>query len=462
MLLDDLKAIVGSSGWSSDQDELLPFLTERRGAVEGRTAIMLWPDSTEQVSRIVAACSAAGVGVVPQGGNTGLCGGAIPDDSGEQVLLSLSRLNKILAVDAANFSMTVEAGCILANAQEAARNVDRLLPLSLAAEGSCQIGGNLSTDAGGLNVIRYGTARQQVLGLEVVLADGTVWDGLRSLRKNTAGYDMKQLFIGSEGTLGIITAATLRLYPDHAEKGTALVALRSASDAIQLLGRLRDACSDQLVAFELMSDLAFQIGREGVGVSPAGLGQDYSWYVLIESTGPETESMLQEALEAEFAAENLLDAVIAKSGAESDELWRIRHAISEGQKAWGVSIKHDIAVPIARIDEFMQRAEPAVMQLLPGARIVAFGHVGDGNLHYNISQPVGEDPDTFRAEAAAATQAIYQLAAELGGTFSAEHGVGVVKKPYLEQFRGGTELDMMRTLKQAMDPKNTLNPGKVI
>jgi FAD/FMN-containing dehydrogenase len=422
---------------------------------------MLLPDSTEQVSKIVAACSAAGVGVVPQGGNTGLCGGAIPDNSGEQVLLSLSRLNRVRAVDAANFSITVEAGCILANAQETARNVDRLLALSLAAEGSCQIGGNLSTDAGGINVIRYGTARQQVLGLEVVLADGSVWDGLRSLRKNTAGYDMKQLFIGSEGTLGIITAATLRLYPEHAEKGTALVAVRSATDAVQLLGRLRDTCSDQLVAFELMSDRAYQIGREKVGVSPVGL-EGHSWYVLMECKGPETESTLQKALEAEFAAGNLRDAVIAKSSAESDELWRIRHAISDGQKAWGVSIKHDIAVPIARIDEFMQRAEPTVMRLLPGACIVAFGHVGDGNLHYNISQPVGADPDTFRAEAVAATQAIYQLCAEMGGTFSAEHGVGVVKKPYLEQFRGGIELDMMRTLKQAMDPKNTLNPGKVI
>ncbi|MGI9201320.1 MAG: FAD-binding oxidoreductase, partial [Woeseiaceae bacterium] len=345
--------------------------------------------------------------------------------------------------------------------QEAARSVARLLPLSLAAEGSCQIGGNLSTDAGGINVIRYGTARQQVLGLEVVLADGSVWDGLRSLRKNTAGYDMKQLFIGSEGTLGIITAATLRLYPDHAEKGTALVAVKSATDAIQLLGRMRESCADQLVAFELMSDRAFRIGREQNGASPDGFDESHSWYVLIESAGPQTELTLQRVLEAELEAGHLMDAVIAKSVAESDQLWRIRHAISEGQKAWGVSIKHDIAVPIAQIDEFMKRAEPTVMRLLPGARIVAFGHVGDGNLHYNISQPVDANPESFRAEAVSASQAIYELAAEMGGTFSAEHGVGVVKKAYLEQFRGGIELDMMRTLKGAMDPKNTLNPGKV-
>ena len=259
MLLDTLKAIVGPNGWTTDELQLAPHLSERRGSVIGRTLIMLSPKTTAEVSSAVKACADAGVGVVPQGGNTGLCGGAIPDESGEQVLLSVSRLKRIRCVDADDFSMTVEAGCILADVQQAARNAGRLFPLSMGAEGSCQIGGNLSTNAGGINVIRYGTARQQVLGLEVVLADGTIWDGLRSLRKDTGGYDLKQVFLGSEGTLGIITAATLRLFPENRSTKTALVALASATAAIQLLGRMRAACSDQLQAFELISDVAMSL-----------------------------------------------------------------------------------------------------------------------------------------------------------------------------------------------------------
>ncbi|MGI9221211.1 MAG: FAD-binding oxidoreductase [Woeseiaceae bacterium] len=462
MLLDELKTIVGESAWSTNDAELQPWLTERRGAVQGRTAIMLSPDTTEKVSKIVAVCADAGVAVVPQGGNTGLCGGAIPDASGEQVLLSMSRLNRIRAVDADSFSMTVEAGCILQNAQQAALAEQRLLPLSLAAEGSCQIGGNLSTDAGGINVIRYGTARQQVLGLEVVLADGSVWDGLRALRKDTGGYDLKQLFIGSEGTLGIITAATLRLYPYYADPSVALVAIESASDAIRLLGRLRAACSDQLSAFELMSARAFRIGSEHIGSSPQPFAEPHAWYVLIESSGGQDEDILQRALTAEVESNSVRDVILAKNGSEADKLWRIRHSISDGQKAEGASIKHDISVPIGRIDEFMSRAEPAVLKQVPETRIVAFGHVGDGNLHYNLSQPVDADGDAFRAQAVAATRVIYDLVAELGGSFSAEHGVGVLKRPYLAEYRGGLELDIMRTLKQAMDPKNILNPGKVI
>jgi FAD/FMN-containing dehydrogenase len=462
MLLDELKAIVGPSAWTTDEMDLQPHLTERRGAVTGKTAIMLSPDSTAQVSDIVAACVKAGASIVPQGGNTGLCGGAIPDQSGGQVILSTSRLNKIRAVNADDFSMTVEAGCILADAQRAAQDVQRLLPLSLAAEGSCQIGGNLSTDAGGINVIRYGTARQQVLGLEVVLADGRVWDGLRSLRKDTAGYDLKQLFIGAEGTLGIITAATLRLFPAYAESSTALVAMDSATDAIRLLGDMRRICSDQLVAFELMSERAYRIAVEHVSHISAPFDDSHPWYVLIESSGTDIESTMQQLLAARIDAGELRDAVIAKSSTEVEQLWTLRHSISEGQKTDGVSIKHDISVPIGRIDDFMAAAEPKVLQIIPGARIVAFGHVGDGNLHYNISQPLGADADVFRESAKTATTAIYDLVADMGGSFSAEHGVGVLKKPFLQQYRDGVELDMMRTLKRALDPNNTLNPGKVI
>lgn len=462
MLLETLKGIVGDAGWTTDAQELEPHLRERRGAVAGRTLVMVSPDSTEQVAAIVSACAAAGTGVVPHGGNTGLCGGAMPDDSGEQVLLSLSRMNRIRSVSADDFSMTVEAGCILQNAQAAAAAVDRLLALSLASEGSCQVGGNISTNAGGINVIRYGTMRQQVLGLEVVLANGEIWNGLRSLRKDTGGYDLKQLFIGSEGTLGIITAATLRLFPAVQETTTALVAVESATMAVELLGRLRAQLSDQLLAFELMSERAFLYGSRHAQSSARPFSEQYPWLVLLDVAAGGTSRDLQEDLVDELSAGRVLDAVVAKSIAEAEQLWRIRHAISEGQKAEGVSIKHDISVPIGRINDFMVTAEQRILGMIPDARIVAFGHVGDGNLHYNITQPEGADAEQFRRAAMTASQAVYELVDELGGSFSAEHGVGTLKKSLLETFRGDTEIAMMRTVKAALDPHNTLNPGKVI
>ncbi len=462
MLLDTLKAVVGPNGWTTDELQLAPHLSERRGSVNGRTLVMLSPKSTAEVSSAVKACADAGVGVVPQGGNTGLCGGAIPDDSGEQVLLSLSRLKRIRSVDADDFSMTVEAGCILADVQQAARKAGRLFPLSMGAEGSCQIGGNLSTNAGGINVIRYGTARQQVLGLEVVLADGTIWDGLRSLRKDTGGYDLKQVFLGSEGTLGIITAATLRLFPENRSTKTALVALASATAAIQLLGRMRAACSDQLQAFELISDVAMSLALRHSADLRSPFDTSHPWTVLIETAAADNDSTFEAALASAVGDGQALDAVLAKNDSEVSKLWQIRHAIPEAQSAEGVSLKHDIAVPIGRIDEFMRRAEAAVLKIVPDARVVAFGHVGDGNLHYNISQPVGADPVAFKRDGEVASRAVYELVHELGGSFSAEHGVGVLKKAYLQRYRGAIEIELMRTLKRALDPSNTLNPGKVI
>lgn len=462
MLLDELKKIVGPGAWTTDEVELKPHLSEPRGLVTGRTSIMLSPDSTEQVSAIVATCARADVSIVPQGGNTGLCGGAVPDASGEQVLLSLSKLNRIRSVDPDDFSMTVEAGCILANVQDAARNVQRLFPLSLGAEGSCQIGGNLSTNAGGINVIRYGSARQQVLGLEVVLADGTIWNGLRALRKDSGGYDMKQIFIGSEGTLGIITAATLRLFPPYAESSTALVALQSTTHAMQLLIRLQVACAEQIVAFEMMTDTAFGLALRHGGNVTSPFDKSYPCYALIDVSLDAEDSALGLSLSEALDDGEVLDAVVAKNSNEAEQLWRIRHAIPEAQGKEGVSIKHDISVPVGRIDEFMRQAELLILKQVPDARIVAFGHLGDGNLHYNISQPEGADPVKFRKLAVAASKAVYDLVADLGGSFSAEHGVGVLKKAYLHEYRDSTELDLMRTLKQAMDPKNTLNPGKVI
>ena len=462
MLLDELKSIVGPMGWTTDDKELEPHLSERRGRVHGRALIMLSPSSTAEVSAVVRACAAAGVAIVPQGGNTGLCGGAIPDNSGKQVLLSLARMNRIRRVDVDDYSMTVDAGCILADIQQAARDVGLLFPLSLGAEGSCQIGDNLATNAGGINVMRYGTARQQVLGLEVVLADGQVWDGLRSLRKDTAGYDMKQVFIGSEGTLGIITAATLRLMPRNPETQTALVALSSAEAAVRLLGRLRTACSDQLQAFELMSATAIALALRYDPNCRPPFEQSYPWTALIESASAAADTNFIASLAAAVDDSSALDAVCAKNSSEAYQLWRIRHAIPDAQTVAGASLKHDIAVPIGRIDEFLQRAEAIALRILPGATLVVFGHIGDGNLHYNITQPVGADPASFRQNGEVASDAIYELVQELGGSFSAEHGVGVLKKAYLERYRSATEIELMRTLKRALDPDNRLNPGKVI
>jgi FAD/FMN-containing dehydrogenase len=461
-LLDELKALVGEAGWTSDPAELEPHLTEWRDAIRGATPLMLMPASTAEVSSVLQRCHLAGVGVVPQGGNTGLCGGAIPDTSGEQILLSLSRMRSIRQVNPADFSMVVDCGCVLADIQSAAREAGLVFPLSLAAEGSCQIGGNLSTNAGGLNVIRYGTARDQVLGLEVVLADGTVWNGLRTLRKDTAWYDMKQVFIGSEGTLGIITGAALKLYPDPGQTVTTLLGLDSCQDAVRLLAYCRQRFADHVQAFELISERCFRYVVRHIPGTQHPLQPARDWYALVEVAGgddPDTiEEVLCEALEAGLAE----DAIVAKNVAEADKLWRLRHSISEAQKPEGACLKHDISVPVGRLAEFLDGAGRRVAELESAARPVIFGHVGDGNLHYNIVQPAGADPVQFRADGRRITEAIYELATGLGGSISAEHGIGVLKKADLGRYRDPVEIELMRTLKKALDPRNILNPGKVI
>lgn len=462
MLIDELKKIVGDKGWTTDEQVLEPHLNEWRGDLSGQTLIMVSPATTAEVSSVIKACTAANVAVVPQGGNTSLCGGSIPDESGKQVLLSLSRLNKIRAVDADDFSMVVEAGCILADVQEAAQKVDRLYPLSLGAEGTCQIGGNLSTNAGGINVIRYGTARQQVLGLEVVLADGTIWDGLRSLRKDTAGYDMKQLFIGSEGTLGIITAATLKLYPQPGETTTVFAALHNATQAVSLLGLLRKQLADGIQAFELISARCLRLVARHIPNATQPFDDDYPWFVLCEVIDSGQESIVEDAFSAAMEDGLVSDAIIAKSSAEAEKFWRLRHSIAESEKQEGAHLHHDVSVPIARMDEFLTRGEQLIHSIDPTARLVTFGHVGDGNLHYNVAQPADEDGEAFLARSAPITEAIYDLVADMGGSFSAEHGVGIVKKAHLHHYRSDAELDLMRAMKSALDPNNTLNPGKVI
>ena len=462
MLVEQLKDIVGPSGWTSDASDLEPHLTEWRDIWRGNALLMVSPDSTDKVAEVVRACAHAGTAIVPQGGNTGLCGGAIPDQSGEQVLLSLSRMNRIRSLSAEDFSLVAEAGCTLASVQKAAEDVDRFFPLSLAAEGSCQIGGNLSTNAGGTNVLRYGTARAQALGLEVVLADGTVWNGLRTLRKDTAGYDLKQMFIGAEGTLGIITAASLRLYPAIRNPETVLVAVESPDAAVALLAALRAELSDQLQAFELMSARAIRFVMKHIPSASFPLDQDSPWFVLIEtsreSTGDEFETLLMSLHESALIS----DAVIAKNRSEANGLWRIRHSISESQKQEGASLKHDISVPVAEVGQLIRDAEAAVVDEVPGTRVVAFGHVGDGSIHFNLSQPKNWSATDFQDQGERLASLVYDVVDSLGGSISAEHGIGQAKREQLLRYRGATETGLMKAVKAALDPQDIMNPGKVI
>ena len=461
-MLDTLKGIVGDAGWVSDEEALRPHLTEWRDRYRGDTPIMVSPGSTDQVAAVVRACADAGTPIVPQGGNTGLCGGAIPDASGSEVLLSLSRLDRIRSVSALDYSLVAEAGCVLADVQSVAADAGRLFPLSLSAEGSCQIGGNLSTNAGGINVLRYGNARDQVLGLEVVLPDGRIWDGLRALRKDTAGYDLKQLFIGAEGTLGIITAATLRLYPPTRYVQTAFVGLSSVADAIALLAWLRQEAADELQAFELIQHRALQFVVDHIPSTRNPFKPGHPWYVLMETSNePDAhafESLLGEAME-KLSVE---DAIVAKNETEANDLWRLRHSISEAQKFEGASLKHDISVPIGQIGRFIELAEAAVLARIPDARIVAFGHVGDGNVHFNISQPLSWSAEDFLQQREAVAELVYDVTASFNGSISAEHGIGQAKRDDLRRYRSETELSLMRAVKQALDPANIMNPGKVI
>lgn len=462
MQLEALKRIVGENGWTDAPDRLAPQLAEWRGTWVGKTPLMLMPSSTQQVASLVAECARQRIGIVPQGGNTGLCGGAIPDQSGTQILLSLSRMNRLRSVSPDNFSMIAEAGCVLADLQRAASEAGRVFPLSLAAEGSCQIGGNLSTNAGGINVLRYGTARDQVLGLEVVLPDGSVINALRELRKDTAGYDVKQLFIGSEGTLGIITAAALRLYPALPGIRTAMLAIDSPQRAIELLAFLREHSLDQLQAFELLSDTAMQFVLQYLDDARPPFSETSDWYVLLDIACNPGSSAVDELLMLALEKSLVKDAVVAKNDREREQLWRIRHAVSAAQKQAGASLKHDVSVPVNAVGRFIEAATLAVEGECNGARVVAFGHVGDGNIHFNVSQPPGWQAARFLEARERIANRVYDIVAGFGGSFSAEHGVGVLKKAALAHYRGAAEYALMRTLKASLDPDNIMNPGKVL
>jgi FAD/FMN-containing dehydrogenase len=464
--IDALARIVGEEHAIRDEEAMTPYLVEWRDRYRGKAALVLRPGETEEVSAILEHANATRTAIVPQGGNTGLVGGQIPFETGHEVVVALERLNRVRDIDLASNTMTVEAGLVLALAQQVAASAGRLFPLSLASEGSCQIGGVLATNAGGTAVLAYGSARDLALGLEVVLADGRVWNGLKSLRKDNSGYDLRDLFIGSEGTLGIITAAVLRLFPKPAERVTCMAGLSALESAPAFFARVLDRAGPMLTAFEIMPRIGIDfVLRHGSGVRDP-FPSPYPWYVLFELTRPfEGEGLrrLAETLLGEGLEMTEIDnAVIASSLAQTQGLWRLRELMSEVQKEEGGSIKHDVAVPVARVPELVARANQLVELMIPGARPVPFGHFGDGNIHYNVSQPVGMDRAIFLSSWEALNAAVHEIVLDLGGSISAEHGIGRLKRDLLPHAKQPLELELMRKIKSAFDPNGILNPGKVL
>jgi len=461
-----LAAALGPKGWSEDAAALDPHLVDARERYKGQALGLARPKSTEEVAFVVRICAEHGIGIVPQGGNTGLVGGATPQGPGNEILIQLGRMNRILALDADNDTMTVEAGCVLADIQAAAERAERLFPLRLASEGSAQIGGVLSTNAGGNAVLRYGNARELVLGLEVVLADGSIWNGLRGLLKDNTGYDLKQLFIGAEGTLGIVTAAVLKLFPAPRDTATAFAAISDPKAAIELLRLAKAEAGAHLTAFELLPRIGLDFVLAHIPGTRDPLAAPHDWYALLECTSPSTASPLQPLLVALLEKANALgllqDAAIAETLEQKNAFWRLRDSLPEAQKQEGGSIKHDVSVPVSKLPEFMDRATALVAEKLPGVRVVAFGHAGDGNLHFNLSQPEGANKETFLAKWESVNRWVHDLAVEMGGSFAAEHGVGQMKRAALAHYKSETEIALMTRLKRALDPNALLNPGKIL
>ncbi len=458
----ELRKVVGAARVLTSAADVAPYCTDWRGRYTGQASCVVLPGTTEEVSAVVRICAGVGTAIVPQGGNTGLCGGATP--TGGEVLIVLTRLNRVRAVDADNNSITVEAGCTLHAVQQAAQEIDRLFPLSLAAEGSATIGGNLATNAGGVQVLRYGNARELTLGLEVVLADGRIWNGLRALRKDNTGYDLKHLFIGAEGTLGLITATTLKLFPRPRTHAVAWVAVPDPGAAVRLLGRLRDAAGDNVTAFEIVGRPALELVLRHIPDARDPLAGKPAWQVLIELSAARDDLAATLEMTLQNAAQDgvIGDAVLAASEAQTVALWALRENVSEAQKIEGVSIKHDIAVPVSRIAEFIARADAALLAGFPQVRIVCFGHIGDGNLHYNLSRPDAQSNAGFIAQTESVNRIVHDLVNELGGSISAEHGLGQLKREEVLRYKSGTEMDMMRAVKAALDPRGLMNPGKLL
>ena len=465
-LVERIRAIVGSTGLITAPQEVAPYASDWRKRYVGRPAAVVKPASTAEVAAVVRACADSRTAIVPQGGNTGLCGAATPDASGTQIILNLSRVNRVREVDARNNTMTAEAGCVLANLQKAAEEAGRLFPLSLAAEGSCEIGGNLSTNAGGTAVLRYGNARELVLGLEVVLPSGEVWDGLRGLRKDNTGYDLKQLFIGAEGTLGVITAAVLKLFPLPKSHATAVVALQSPEKALALLERVLGACGERLTGFELFSDFCLSLVLRHFRDTTAPFPRRFPHYVLMEFSdtqpGEGVRALAEGVLEAALVEKNILDAVVAQSETQARAFWKLREFISEAQAHEGPNIKHDVSIPISRIADFISATDQELARAHAGVRLVTFGHLGDGNLHYNVSAPEGVAADVFVKNTAAINRLVHDSVARFGGSISAEHGLGQLKREEIRRYKSPLELELMRKLKRALDPDGIMNPGKVL
>ncbi len=464
--IEEIRAIVGPAGLITLPVEVAPYATDWRKRYLGKPAAVVKPASTAEVAEVVRACADSHTAIVPQGGNTGLCGAATPDASGTQIVLNLSRMNRVRAIDTRNNTMTVDAGCVLARLQKTAEEAGRLFPLSLAAEGSCEIGGNLSTNAGGTAVLRYGNARELVLGLEVVLPSGEVWDGLRGLRKDNTGYDLKQLFIGAEGTLGVITAAVLKLFPLPRSHATAVVALESPEKALVLLERALGACGERLTGFELFSDFCLSLVLKHFRDTAAPFPRRFPHYVLMEFSdtqpGGGVRALAESMLEAALEQKNILDAAVAQSETQARAFWSLREFISEAQAHEGPNIKHDVSIPISRISEFIATTDAELERAHRGVRMVTFGHLGDGNLHYNVSAPERVAPDVFVKNTAAINRLVHDSVARFGGSISAEHGLGQLKREEIRRYKSSLELELMRKIKRTFDPHGIMNPGKVL
>jgi len=464
-ILNQLKSIVGSKNYIIDVSKMTHYLSDWRNHFHGSSPIILKPSNTLMVSEILTLCNDNHIGVVPQGGNTGLVGGAVPDNSGLEVLICLEKMNKILDIDPINCTMTLESGCILSEIQDTARKSNRLFPLSLAAEGSCQIGGNLSTNAGGTSVLQYGNAKDLVLGLEVVLADGSIMNSLRSLRKNNAGYDLKQLFLGSEGTLGIITKAVIKLFPLPIHKVTSIVALSSLESAVELLVKLRETTGNALSAFEYMDRECIEVLIDQMDINDI-FDQKYEHYALLElSSSAENASLqllLEDSISSEIINNNINDAIVASSETQAAQFWNLRETLPLALKSLGRFVTFDISVPISLLPQLIDEAKKKCNEVSKNSRSIVFGHVGDGNIHYYLFTPSEISKDEFLNIKHKVKSSIYDITAKLDGSFSAEHGIGVAKKQELQYYTSTVEIELMRVIKKSIDINNIMNPGKVL
>ncbi len=465
-IADRLRQIAGMDGVLDTADAMARYLRDWRGLYHGKALAVARPATVDAVAAAIRFCADRKIGIVPQGGNTGLVGGATPAGDGSEIVLSLERLNRIRAIDPLDFTLVAEAGCILADVQAAAAGANRLFPLSLGAEGTCQIGGNIATNAGGINVLRYGNARDLVLGLEVVLADGTVWNDLRRVRKDNTGYALRQLLIGSEGTLGIITAAALKLFPLPRQRVAALAAMQAVRQASELFGHCMEHAGEFVTSFEYMSSAAVELAVETVPGTKRPFEQAHGAYVLIELAGsldePPLGTVLERFLGDALERGTIIDAILPEMESRRLALWRLREAVVEAQRVGGASVKHDVSVPVSDVPAFIAAADVAVEAALPGTRILPFGHLGDGNIHYNLMRPLALDDETFRRHGPTLTKAVHDVVDAFSGSFSAEHGLGQMRRGEAIHRKSNTERELMAEIKSLFDPGAILNRGKVL